>query len=78
MLRLKDFSIVGCVLLMTVLIEGDESKSYRMSVNMDTEYLTVVESNIPDEYKIYERQAKTALRQYRGKELPNVVTSMWC
>lgn len=63
---------------MTVLVEGNEDLAYYMSVDTDTEYFSVVESDIPSEYKIYERQAKTALRRYRGKELPETITSSWC
>ena len=78
MLKLKNFTFDGNILTMTVLIEGDENRAYSLSVNTDTEFYSVVNSDIPQEYKIYERQAKTALRKYKDKELPDTITSMWC
>lgn len=77
MLKLIDLSINGHILTMTVLIEGDANRAYQLSVDMETERYSVVKSEIPSEYKIYERQAKTALRRYKGKALPEVITSMW-
>ena len=77
MLKLIDLSLDGHILTMTVLIEGDANRAYRLSVDIETEMYSVVNSEIPDEYKIYERQAKTALRRYRGRELPESITSMW-
>lgn len=77
MLKLIDLSLCEQILSMTVLIEGDVDRTYRLSVNMQTEWFDTVQSDVPDEYKIYERQAKTALRRYKGKELPQIITSMW-
>lgn len=77
MLKLKDFTLNEQTLTMTVLIEEDEKKAYRLSVDVKTKYLSVVNSEIPSDCKIYERQAKTALRRYREKELPKTITSMW-
>ena len=78
MLKITDFIFNGNILSMTVLIEGKGELAYYMSVDTDTEYFSIVESDIPDEYRIYERQAKIALRRYRGKELPEIITSSWC
>lgn len=78
MLKIKNFVFNNDILSMIVLVEGDENRAYNLSVDINTEYLSVVESDIPQEYKIYERQAKTALRKYRGKELPDTITSAWC
>lgn len=78
MVKLINLFLENHILSMMVLIEGDEARAFKLSVDMQTEYLTVVESEVPDEYKIYERQAKTALRRYRGKELPETITSVWC
>lgn len=77
MLKLKDFTLNEQTLTMTVLIEGDEKRAYRLSVDVKTKYFSVVDSETPSDYKMYERQAKTALRRYRGKELPKTITSMW-
>lgn len=77
MLKLIDLSLNGHILTMTVLIEGDANRAYQMSVDIKTERYSVVNSDIPSEYKIYERQAKTALRRYKGKSLPEIITSMW-
>lgn len=77
MLKLKDFILDGNVLSMTVLIEGDEEQAYRMSVDVTTEYFDVVSSEVPVYDIMYERQASMALINYRGKELPEVITSRW-
>lgn len=77
MLKLVDLSLNGHILTMTVLIEGDTNRAYRLSVDIETEWYSVINSDIPSEYKIYERQTKTALRRYKGRSLPEVITSMW-
>lgn len=78
MVKLINLFLENHILSMMVLIEGDEARAFKLFVDMKTECLAVIKSEIPDEYKIYERQAKTALRRYRGKELPDTITSMWC
>lgn len=77
MLKLRDFILDGNILSMTVLIEGKEEQAYRMSVDVTTEYFTVVSSEVPAGERMYESQACMALRNYRGRELPEVITSMW-
>lgn len=77
MLKLIILQLKGNILEMTLLVEGDENKAYNMSVDITAENLTTVSSDVPKEYRMYERQAKTALRKYKGKELPKVITSMW-
>lgn len=77
MLKLKNFSVNGNILSMSVLIEGNEIESFRLSVDKETEFLTVTETDIPPNKKIYERQARTALLNYREKELPDEITSSW-
>ncbi|MDE5737819.1 MAG: hypothetical protein K2H93_05575 [Oscillospiraceae bacterium] len=71
MLRITDFIFDGNILSMTVWVEGKEE--HHMSVDMDT--FSVVESDIPN--RIYERQAMVALERYKGKELPEKITSYW-
>lgn len=78
MLKLTDFIFNGSILSMTVFIEENKETAYHMSVDTNTEYFSVIKSDIPYEYKIYERQAKTALRKYKGKELPEEIASSWC
>lgn len=77
MLKIRDFVLDGNILSMTVLIEGDEEQAYRMSVDVTTEYFDVVSSEFSDYERMYESQACMALTRYRGKELPEVITSMW-
>ncbi len=77
MLKIRDFVLDGNILSMTVLIEGDEEQAYRMSVDVTTEYFDVVSSEFPANEIMYERQACMALTRYRGKELPEVITSRW-
>ncbi len=77
MLKLTDFSLNGHILTMKVLIEGDANRAYLLSVDIEKERYSVINSEVPSEYKIYERQAKTALRRYTGKSFPEVITSMW-
>lgn len=77
MLKLINFEKDGTCMHMDVLIEGDEKLRYQMCVDMEDPMRHVISSNIPDEYKIYERQARVALRRYIGKKLPETVTSVW-
>lgn len=60
MVKLINLFLENHILSMMVLIEGDEARAFKLSVDTQTECLSVVESEVPDEYKIYERQAKTA------------------
>lgn len=77
MLKLKNFTLSGKILSMVLLVEGDETKAYKLSVNIKTEFFDVVQSEVPEKYKSYINQAQIALVKYRGKELPDVITSMW-
>ena len=69
---------------MVVLIEGDASRAYEISVNTDSEIFSIVQSDIPDEYRMYERQVQMALREYDKQHkdtflnnLPESITSAW-
>lgn len=77
MLKLTNIKINGNAIEMLVLIEGDTDKAYSLTLDVSGEYYSVISSDIPPEYKIYERQAKTALRKYHGKQLPDEIMSMW-
>lgn len=77
MLKLKNITIAGNIISMLVLIECDENRAYALSVDADSEWYSVVKSDIPADDRIYERQAKVALREYRGKTIPNEIVSAW-
>ncbi len=77
MLKLTNIKINGNAAEMLVLIEGDTDKAYSLKLGMSGECYSVISSDIPSEYKMYERQAKAALRKYHGKQLPDEITSMW-
>ena len=77
MLKLKNITITGNIISALVLIECDENRAYEMSVDANTEWYSVVKSDIPADDRIYERQAKSALRQYRGKKIPDEIVSAW-
>ena len=80
MLKLTNFEFFDNILKMVVLIEGDESRAYEICVDTDSEMFDIVQSDIPDEYRIYERQAQMALREYdkQHNDLPESITSAWC
>lgn len=77
MLKLINFKKNEDRLYMDVLIEGDTNNRYQLCVNGKDPMFSIISSDIPDEYKIYERQARVALRRYIGKKLPETVTSVW-
>lgn len=77
MLKLINITVNENAAKMLVLIEGKEDTAYHMSVDISSERYSVISSNIPKEYKMYERQARIALLRYKGKELPNIIGSMW-
>lgn len=77
MLKLTNIKMNGNAAEMLVLIEGNTDKAYSLTLDVSGEYYSVISSDVPSEYKIYERQAKTALRKYHGKQIPEEITSMW-
>lgn len=77
MLRLKNLRLNGHILFMTVLVEGDENRAYQLWVDADTEWFTTIKSDVPDEYRTYECQAKMALRRYKNQDFPENILSMW-
>lgn len=79
MLTLTDFMFKsGNLLSFTVQVECDPDRAYSMTVENDGDIFPAVSSNIPDEYRIYKRQASVVLQSYVGKELPETVVSAWC
>ena len=77
MLKLINITVNGNIAEMLVLVEGKENMAYHMSVDLDSERFSIITSEVPDEYKMYERQARIALLRYKGKEIPAIVSSMW-
>ncbi len=77
MMKIKILSLSGNVLCVMVFIEGKEEQAYQMSVDISTEYYTVISSEIPENHKMYERQARIALLRYKGKSLPDEIETMW-
>lgn len=76
MLKLVELKLNHDILSMKVLIEGDVNRAYGLSVKISDGY-AVVCSEIPLEHKIYERQARTALRKYDPHKLPETISAMW-
>ncbi len=77
MLKIKVCSKEGTILTVAVIVEGKEELTFLLSVDTNTEYYSVVRTEIPGDYKIYERQAREALLRYRGKQMPDEIESMW-
>ena len=84
MLKLINFSLCKNILTFQVLIEDDETRIYKISVDVDSQMFTILESEVPDDYKIYERQARMTLAEYRKQhgdilvqDLPETITSSW-
>ncbi len=77
MLRITDFILDGNILTVTVQIEGDPERAYRLSVDMSTEYCLSRGSDIPDEYRDYKRRAQQELSRYRGSQLPRMIELIW-
>ena len=62
MLKLTNFKTNDTYLYMDVLIE-DEMQRYELCVDKSDDMFPVVSSDIPAKYKIYEQQARIALRR---------------
>ena len=78
MLEMCNFQIDGNIISFIMRVECDNARSYEMSVNMDADIPSIVSSSVPECYRTYERQARTALRNYKDKEIPVTVTAAWC
>ena len=76
-LKIIDIELLNNIISMMVLIEGNESLAYNLQVICDNDEFPVVKSDIPDEDKMYERQARIALRKYIGRSYPETITSHW-
>lgn len=78
MLKMIHFILHKNLLSFDVLIEGRADECYAMTVDYSSEDLRVVSSDIPEPLKLYECQARVALKNYYGKELPETIIGMWC
>ena len=77
MLKIQNLRGDGIKLYMDVLIEGDATNSFELCVDQNNTMDPVLSSSIPEEYRLYERQARMALRKYIGSELPETIVSSW-
>ena len=77
MLKIINITSKNDIINMEVLIEGDISNSYKLCVDSKDDVFPVVDSEIPDKYKIYERQARIALQRYPDKIFPDEIVSLW-
>ena len=77
MLKIQNLRDDGIKLYMDVLIEGNVSDSYELCVDQTDPIYPVLSSSIPDKYRLYERQARMALRKYTGRDLPETIVSSW-
>ncbi len=77
MLKIQNLRGDGIKLYMDVLIEGDATNSFELCVDQNNTMYPVLSSSIPEEYRLYERQARMALRKYIGRELPETIVSSW-
>ena len=81
MLKLENFrhlSDQDCELLSFMIkVECNDNLEFAMEVRDDGDAYPVIYSNVPQEYAFYERQARAALMEYAGKELPDYITSAW-
>ncbi len=64
-------------IVMNVLIEGDPTQMYELCVKHDNDIFPVIKSDIPQQYKLYERQARMALRKFIDRDFPEEITSSW-
>lgn len=77
MLELIKLKLENNILTADILIEGDQNRRYAMTFDLSGKVAVILKSDVPDEYRIYERQAMVALDYYIGKELPEKITGMW-
>ena len=77
MLKIINLRNINDTIVMDVLIEGNRAQMYHLCVEQDNDVYTVISSNIPVEYKLYERQARIALKKYSNRKMPEEITSIW-
>ncbi len=74
MLKLVNIKQDDTIIKATVLIEGDENRSFNLSFDSNGNILT---STAVNEQKYYEAQARIAFQKYIGKPIPKEIISMW-
>ena len=61
---------------MDVPVDGETLNCYELCVDQNDTMYPVISSSIPNDLKIYERQARIALRRYIGNR-PETIVSSW-
>ena len=74
MLKLVDIKQDDTVIKATVLVEGDENRSFDISFNSKG---NIVSSTADNKQKYYEAQARIAFKKHIGTPLPKEIASMW-
>ena len=74
MLKLINIKQDDTVIKATVLVEGDENRSFDISFDRKG---NIVSSTANNEQKCYEAQARIAFKKHIGKPIPEEIASMW-
>ncbi len=74
MLKLVNIKQTDMIIKATVLMEGDETRSFDLSFDSKGNILS---STADDEQKYYEAQARIAFQKYIGRSIPKEITSIW-
>ncbi len=74
MLKLINIKQDDTVIKATVLVEGDENRSFDISFDSKG---NIVSSTADNEQKYYEAQARIAFRKHIGNPIPKEIASMW-
>lgn len=77
MFRLEDISVTGSVVSMFVLINCQESKKYRLTLDTSGERVSIIETELPDDLISYVGKIEAKLRDFKGKKLPTELTVAW-
>ena len=77
MLKMIKESINGNIGKFKVEIEGKSEPKYTVVFDLTDKFGDPLESDFPDNLKMYESMARTAIDDYIGKEIPNVINAMW-
>lgn len=74
MFKLIDIKQDDTMVKATVLVEGDENRSFNISFDSEG---NIVSSTADHEQKYYEAQARIAFKKHIGKPIPKEIASMW-
>ncbi len=69
----KENNIINALLL----VECDSSLAFNIKYIIKGNEIDVLESDVPDDYKIYQRQSLLAFDDYDLNNLPKSITSTW-